>query len=300
MGDNQRGTRNRHRRRRANFGSGARSPGCPVCRWRGGAPGDSTGPDARFQATASAGTRGGGGAAAGDLDERSVAPLRAVAVAAVLKPSNMSGIAGCSTGPAGFVAEQVLLADIGDVARFRILGEQVVIGLVLGRTQVLRYRLVPFLAVGEDRIDVEDHAAEIEQPVAYDLANREAGGRDRRRLRIGQDVFATRHATICSGGSGRPQARGGGSRRDFGASGRLRSSRFAIRARGSSTGPRVRAAEKPYAERCRSGRTGRSRKPLSAQAFRGFESLLSATNLARSLHFRPENHGLCGSLTTGS
>lgn len=27
------------------------------------------------------------------------------------------------------------------------------------------------------------------------------------------------------------------------------------------------------AERCRSGRTGRSRKPLSAQAFRGFESL---------------------------
>ena len=28
-----------------------------------------------------------------------------------------------------------------------------------------------------------------------------------------------------------------------------------------------------HAERCRSGRTGRSRKPLSAQAFRGFESL---------------------------
>ena len=29
----------------------------------------------------------------------------------------------------------------------------------------------------------------------------------------------------------------------------------------------------PHAERCRSGRSGRSRKPLSAQAFRGFESL---------------------------
>ena len=32
-------------------------------------------------------------------------------------------------------------------------------------------------------------------------------------------------------------------------------------------------ADAPTAERCRSGRTGRSRKPLSAQAFRGFESL---------------------------
>ena len=46
--------------------------------------------------------------------------------------------------------------------------------LVAPRAQVLGDRLVPVLAVGEDRIDVEHHSAEIEQLVADDVADAEA------------------------------------------------------------------------------------------------------------------------------
>src|SRR5258705_7537448 len=77
----------------------------------------------------------------------------------------------------GLVADQILLADIGDVRALRILGEQVIEWLVLARAQALGNRFVPSLAVGEDRIDIEDHAAEIEHPVAHDIANGEAGER---------------------------------------------------------------------------------------------------------------------------
>jgi hypothetical protein len=47
----------------------------------------------------------------------------------------------------------------------------VVEGLVLGRTDLFGDRLPPFLRVGEDRVDVEDHAAEREDAVAHDLAD---------------------------------------------------------------------------------------------------------------------------------
>ena len=52
-------------------------------------------------------------------------------------------------------------------------------GLVLGRAHRLGDRLIPFVAVGEFGVDVEDHAAEIEQAMAHDLANAEAGDGDR-------------------------------------------------------------------------------------------------------------------------
>ena len=60
-----------------------------------------------------------------------------------------------------FVRDQILLADIGDVARIRILGEEVVEGLLLGRPHRFGDRLIPFLAIGELRIDIENdqHAA---------------------------------------------------------------------------------------------------------------------------------------------
>ena len=60
---------------------------------------------------------------------------------------------------------------------------------------------------------------------------------------------------------------------------------------------------RPARERCRSGRTGRSRKPLSAQAFRGFESLSlrqtrkCPTRRHRS-HFAPETSNSSESCTT--
>ena len=72
------------------------------------------------------------------------------------------------------VADQILLADIGDVALLRIFGEQMVEGLLLGRADLLGDRLVPFVAVRKFRVDVEDDAPEVEQAMANDLADREA------------------------------------------------------------------------------------------------------------------------------
>ena len=47
---------------------------------------------------------------------------------------------------------------------------------------------------------------------------------------------------------------------------------FSRKAPCASTPPRLNPRHHPSAERCRSGRTGRSRKPLSLHGFRGFES----------------------------
>src|SRR5688572_9384874 len=116
------------------------------------------------------------------LPVRSVAPFGPQPVATVGEPLEHAGYGGMTDRLAERVGQQILLADIGDVPRFRILGEQVVERLVLRRPDVLGDRLVPFLAVGEDRVDVEDHAAKVEQPVTHDLADREAGmGHGRRR-----------------------------------------------------------------------------------------------------------------------
>jgi hypothetical protein len=49
--------------------------------------------------------------------------------------------------PALIVGQEVLLAHISDVAAFRILGEEVVEGLVLARADLLGDRLVPFLVL---------------------------------------------------------------------------------------------------------------------------------------------------------
>src|SRR3569623_1406781 len=92
------------------------------------------------------------------------------------------------------VGYQVLLADIGDVARLHIFGEQVIERLVLGRANTFGNRLIPFLAVREDRVDVEDDAAKIAHAVPHDNADREARMRHRRH----------RHGRI--GGEGRDVA----------------------------------------------------------------------------------------------
>jgi hypothetical protein len=52
--------------------------------------------------------------------------------------------------------------------------------LVLGRAQILRDRFIPFVGIREDRVDIEDHAAKVEHPVADDIPDREPRGRDRR------------------------------------------------------------------------------------------------------------------------
>lgn len=69
------------------------------------------------------------------------------------------------------IGQQVLLADIGDIAGIAIFSEQVIEWLLAVRAHLFRDRFVPFLTIGEDRIDVENHAAKIENFVTNDIAN---------------------------------------------------------------------------------------------------------------------------------
>ena len=71
------------------------------------------------------------------------------------------------------ISQQVLLADIGDIAGLAIFSEQVVEWLFAVRADFLRDRFIPLFAVREDRIDIIDHAPKIEDPVAHDIANPE-------------------------------------------------------------------------------------------------------------------------------
>src|SRR3546814_13709373 len=59
-----------------------------------------------------------------------------------------------------------------------VFGEQVVIGLFLGGTDFLGDRLIPFVAVRKDGVDVEHDAAKIEHAVAHDVAQRNARAAD--------------------------------------------------------------------------------------------------------------------------
>ena len=70
--------------------------------------------------------------------------------------------------------KQVLLRDVGDVLRLRVLGEQMVVGLLLVRPDLLGDRQPPLLGVVELGIDVEDDAAERIEAVAHDLPHRES------------------------------------------------------------------------------------------------------------------------------
>ena len=103
----------------------------------------------------------------------------------------------------GAVRHQILLADISDVARFRILREQVVKGLLLGWPHFLRDCLIPLLAIGEDWIDVEDHAAKVEQAVADHVADREAGVDDRRRFGLARETSGVAIVDLVPGSRSR-------------------------------------------------------------------------------------------------
>jgi len=76
------------------------------------------------------------------------------------------------------IMAQVLLADIGNVAALTIFGEQMVKGLITVRPDILRDGFVPFLAIGEDRVDVEYHTSKAEQTVLHHIANAETGMSD--------------------------------------------------------------------------------------------------------------------------
>src|SRR5690348_9812479 len=150
------------------------------------------------------------------------------------------------------VGDQILLADVSDVGRLRILREQMIERLFLRRAKRLGDRFVPFLAVREDRIDVEDHAAKIENLVANDLADVEAslGDLDRARHNRGRtpERFKRGHALL----SRQPKA--------------------ALLERRVRPEPApVRPVRLP-AERWLSGRKHRTRNAAYGQPYRGFES----------------------------
>ena len=76
---------------------------------------------------------------------------------------------------AGVVGQQVLLRDIGHVGGLRVLGQQVIEGLVAARADFLGNRGQPLLGVGEHRIDIEDHAPERIEAVLHHLSDGELG-----------------------------------------------------------------------------------------------------------------------------
>ena len=94
------------------------------------------------------------------------------------------------------VAQQVLLADIGDIARIAVFGEQVVERLFAVGADFLGDRFVPFLAIGEDRVHIVDHAAKIEDPVAHNVADPEPGAGPARRIDIAASLRGKERSAV--------------------------------------------------------------------------------------------------------
>ena len=106
---------------------------------------------------------------------RSSAQARAGAgaISAVVRPFEDFAHLRMPNRLAGFVRHQILLGNIGDVLAVRVLGIEVIERLFLGGAHLGGDRTPPFLGVGEDRVDVEDHTAEWVEPVFDDLSNPE-------------------------------------------------------------------------------------------------------------------------------
>src|SRR3546814_8786364 len=64
------------------------------------------------------------------------------------------------------------------------------------RTDTLFPYTTLFRSIGEDGVDIENDAAEIEQAVTHDIADREIRVRDRRKRRVGVGVRKQRTGTI--------------------------------------------------------------------------------------------------------
>src|SRR5262249_36715441 len=72
------------------------------------------------------------------------------------------------------IRQEILFGDVGLVwTTLGVLSEQMVEGLVFRWPPIRRDRLVPLLGIIEDRVDVEDHAAERVNPVPDDLPHGE-------------------------------------------------------------------------------------------------------------------------------
>jgi hypothetical protein len=79
------------------------------------------------------------------------------------------------------VTHQILLADIGNIGRLTIFGKKVVKRLILARAHFLGDRLIPFIGIVEDRVDIKHDTAKIKKAVADNRTNTKIGRRHRRR-----------------------------------------------------------------------------------------------------------------------
>src|ERR1044072_4514582 len=105
----------------------------------------------------------------------SVQRLLARAVASVLVARDLFLDLRMAPGLARLVGKQVLLRHVGDVFAFGVLGEQMVERLILARADLGGNRVVPFLGVGELRVDVENDAAKRKQAMLHHRSDRESG-----------------------------------------------------------------------------------------------------------------------------
>src|SRR5437773_10418011 len=71
------------------------------------------------------------------------------------------------------VRQEILFGDIGGVCGLRVLGQQMVEGLILARPNFRGDRVVPLFRIGKLRIDIEDHAAKWKEAVLDDVTDAE-------------------------------------------------------------------------------------------------------------------------------
>ena len=92
-----------------------------------------------------------------------------------LEVAEMSTHLGVADGFARVVHQQILLRDIRHIVGVRVLGQQMVKGLVFARTQFFWDRHPPFLGVVELGVDIKHHAPKREQAVFNDLTKLKFG-----------------------------------------------------------------------------------------------------------------------------
>jgi len=97
------------------------------------------------------------------------------------------------------IGKQILLADICDIGTVVILGQQVIEWLFTARTDVFWDGFVPLFAICKDRIDIEDHTAKIEHPVANHIANPKARLDVSRGLDRAASLAGKEHSSVHSG-----------------------------------------------------------------------------------------------------
>ena len=75
------------------------------------------------------------------------------------------------TGGVGFVRDEILLRNVGDIGRVVSFSEHVVVGLILARSNFRGNREPPFFRVIEQGVDVEDHATKRAEAMLHDFTD---------------------------------------------------------------------------------------------------------------------------------